>query len=279
MGQYLPAVNTIPVSRVLTIHEPGERMAPFLKGLSPSFARFIHRLDQSAWRKFEPRIIRQVQAVITFTDQDKKALEKYQTPTPILKIPFGTTIPEHPLNPLGIPPLTLLFVGNFVHPPNVGAALRLIQSIYPNIQERFPELRLIIVGDQPPSELKQLGSKNVTITGRVPDLTPFFNSCALFVAPILSGGGMRVKILDALAAGKAIVASPLAVEGLDLTNGAQIVLAESDQEFVNQIDRLLNHPAKRLALAEQARAWACKRLNWSTSIETHEALYRSLMTE
>ncbi len=279
MGQYLPALSTVHAPRVLTIHEPGERMAPFLKGLPIEVARLIHRLDHSTWQQFEPRIIRKVHAVITFTDQDKKALEVYRTPTPIWKIPFGTIIPEYPLNPSGLPPLSLLFVGNFIHSPNIDAAIRLAQRIFPSLQKHFPELDLYIVGDQPPSELKQITNKHVIVTGRVPDLDPYLDRAALFVAPLAKGGGMRVKVLQALAAGKAVVASHLATEGLDMTDGEQISIADSDQELVERMVQLLANPAERAAQAQRARTWACANLGWEKSIIAYERLYSNLISE
>ena len=279
MGQYLPALSAVQAPRVLTIHEPGERMAPFLKGLPLEVARLIHRLDRSTWQRFEPRIIRKVQAVVTFTDQDKKALEVYRTPTPIWKIPFGTTIPEDPLNPLGLPPLCLLFVGNFIHSPNIDAAIRLAHRIFPSLQKHFPELELYIVGDQPPPELKQITNNHIVVTGRVPDLDPYLDRAALFVAPIRKGGGMRVKVLQALAAGKAVVASHLAAEGLDVTDGDQISIADSDQELAERMVQLLANPAERAAQAQRARAWACANLGWEKSIAAYEGLYSNLIAE
>jgi len=95
--------------------------------------------------------------------------------------------------------------------------------------------------------------------------------------PLRLGGGMRVKVLEALAAGKATVASPLAVEGLDITPGDQVMLAESDQEFADTIGELLADPDKRSSLASRARAWACANLGWERSVAAYEELYRTLI--
>jgi glycosyltransferase involved in cell wall biosynthesis len=90
---------------------------------------------------------------------------------------------------------------------------------------------------------------------------------------------MRVKVLEALAAGKAVVASPLAVEGLDLLDGEQVVLAESDPEFSQAIARLFDFPDQRTTMARRARAWACANLDWETAAGKYEALYRRLIFE
>jgi glycosyltransferase involved in cell wall biosynthesis len=88
-----------------------------------------------------------------------------------------------------------------------------------------------------------------------------------------------VKILEALAAGKAVVASPLAVEGLEVEHGRQLLLAESDEEFATAVTELLDHPEKRAAIARTARQWACENLDWQASVAAYESLYETLLTE
>jgi glycosyltransferase involved in cell wall biosynthesis len=216
--------------------------------------------------------------VVAFTEGDKKSLEALGVNTPIYHIPFGTTLPDHPLSPAGCPPLSLVFVGSFIHPPNVEAANRLARLIFPRVQNHFPELELYIVGDQPPHNLKKYSSDKIHITGWVPEVAPYLDRAAVFAAPIFSGGGMRVKILEALAAGKAVVATPLAIEGLQLSDGEQVSLARDDEEMAERIIQLLANPDQRTALARRARLWACDHLGWSASIEAFEALWQELFT-
>jgi glycosyltransferase involved in cell wall biosynthesis len=182
-------------------------------------------------------------------------------------------IPERPLDPLGDLPLSLLFVGNFRHPPNTDAAMRLMSAIFPRVQAHFPALSLHIVGDQPTPQMRQMAKGNVVVTGRVPDVIPYLDRAALVVVPLRLGGGMRVKVLEALAAGKAVIASPLAVEGLDLVDNEHVLLAKTDQQFGDAIVQLLAHPERRTSLATRARAWADTHLRWERSIALYERLY------
>jgi glycosyltransferase involved in cell wall biosynthesis len=125
----------------------------------------------------------------------------------------------------------LLFVGNFGHPPNVDAAFRLTRDILPAVRRGGLSVQLDLVGDNPPPELREMASPVVNVTGRVPDVTPYLDRASLVVVPLRMGGGMRVKVLEALGAGKAVVASHLATEGLDLVDGQHVVHAETDDEF------------------------------------------------
>jgi glycosyltransferase involved in cell wall biosynthesis len=195
-----------------------------------------------------------------------------------VRIPIGTVLPERPLDPLGRPPPSIGFVGSFIHPPNTDAAVRLIGAIFPRLRAQFPKLLLYVVGDGPPAWVREMAGENVFVTGRVPDTSSYLDRAALIVVPLRLGGGMRVKVLEALAAGKAVVASSLAVEGLGVTDGEQVVLAETDQEFCDAIGGLLRDPERRVALARRARAWACANLGWENSVAAYETLYTSLIT-
>lgn len=277
MAQYVAALHECPAPRVLVQHEPGMHAARSLWQSQRTPGRILPLLNIVAWARFERSIMTQVHTVVVFTTRDREALASFGQPTPITHIPLGTTIPEHPLNPIGTPPPSLLFVGNFVHPPNVEAAERLGGTIFLRVQTQHPDLMLYIVGDQPPPHIQQMANTHLVVTGRVPDVTPYLDQAAVVVVPLRLGGGMRVKVLEAVAAGKAVVASPLAVQGLDLVDGTHVLLAETNQQFSDAIKRLLADPQQRAALGTRARAWACAHLGWDTSIAAYEALYEHLI--
>lgn len=274
MGQYLSALNHCPAPRVLTEYEPGGSAAPYLKQAPALLNGPLHALDRFAWSRYEPNVLHRVQCVVVFTERDKHALERFKLPTRIVKISPGTDIPKQPLNPTGCAPSSLLFVGSFIHPPNRDAALRLVDKIFPMAQEQYPELQLYIVGSEPPQLQK---SQNVIVTGEAPDITPYLDRAALFVAPLRAGGGIRIKVMEALAAGKAVVASPLAAEGLDVQDGRELVLAESDRDFAKRIAELLGDVERRARLAGNARTWATANLSWDSAIDAYQALYESLL--
>lgn len=279
MGQYIPALEPCKAPRVLADHDPGVEATRELLRSRHGLARLIQYLDVLAWERFERAIMRDVHTVVAVTERDRDALARSAGHTPVVRISVGTTLPELPLDPLGQPPPSLVFVGSFIHPPNVDAAARLISTIFPRVRSSYPESTLYIVGDQPPPEIQQMAYEGVIVTGRVPEVKPYLDRAAVVVVPLRLGGGMRVKVLEALAAGKAVVASPLAVEGLDLVSGEQIVLAEDDQQFCDAIIDLLGDPERRRGLASNARAWACTHLGWETVVANYEALYDSLLAQ
>jgi polysaccharide biosynthesis protein PslH len=275
MGQYLPALKTCAAPRVLVQHDPGAEGVRTGGRLAGQW-KFHAGLELDRWTRYEKKIMAEVQAVVVFTERDKQVLTQLAPRARFVTIPIGTQVPERPLNPSGTIPPSLVFVGSFIHPPNTDAALRLIQSIFPRLRAHFPELLLYVVGTEPPASIRGMADGNVIVTGRVPDVSTFLDGASVVAVPLRLGGGMRVKVLEALAAGKALVASPLAIEGLELTDGDQVVLAETDQQFADAIGDLLRDPVKRADLARRARSWACANLGWQTSIAEYETLYDSL---
>lgn len=278
MGQYLPALGGSRAPRILVEHEPALRAAPYVRTLPPFINDILNRLDRRAWRRFEQSVIAQVHAVVALTEQDRQALRPMAHDTPIVRIPIGSSLGQ-PLNPFGSQHPNLLFVGNFKHAPNVDAAERLINHILPLIHTHHPGVILNIVGTDPPLRLRQQAGHCVNVTGRVPAVRPYLDDATIVVIPLRLGGGMRVKTIEALAAGKAVAASPLALEGLDLRHGQQVMIAESDDDFSTAILELLRHPEKRERLASSAYRWAVSNLSWEHAAGTYETLYWRLLRD
>jgi glycosyltransferase involved in cell wall biosynthesis len=276
MGQYLPALRDCKAPRLLVEHEPGNRASSPI-GSPRSLIRLVNYFDRNAWRQYEPAVIRQVQAVVAFTENDRQAIQSLVPGTPVVRIPIGTELSASPMDPLGSLPRNLLFFGNFMHPPNVEAALRIMQKIFPPLQRKFPDLELYMVGDNPPAELKQMADSKIHVTGCVSDIAPYLDRASMIIAPLRAGGGMRLKVLEALGAGKALVASPRALEGINAVERPNVYVAESDAEFCQAIAELLLSPEKRMRLANEAWEWACANLSWDKSIAAYEALHAQLI--
>ena len=279
MAQYLAGLGQHQARRVLVEYESSARAALYLQNLTPLVRPLIEKIEKISWRRYERKVYRQVDAIVAFTEADQKSIAKTAGRTPVHIISPGTAIPEYPLDPLGSSPPGLLFIGNFYHPPNADAAKRLVESIFPSVRRWFPDARLLIVGEKPPADLNLSHSENIIVTGRVPEVTPYLDEAALFVAPLHLGGGIRIKVLESLAAGKAVVTTSLAAEGLDIQDGQELAIAQTDREFVARIVDLLENPEKRLAMAKRARAWACRHVAWEHAIAKYEILYRELLAK
>lgn len=277
MGQYARALSDRRAARILSEYEAGVLAAREHIATGKDGGALQASLQRRAWRRFERRIIGAMDAVVVFSERDRDALAPLAGKTPIVRIGIGTRLPSAPLDPLGTSDHPrLVFIGNFMHPPNVDAAIRLTDSIFPAVRARVPGTMLRIVGAQPPAELLARAREGIDVTGRVPDVVPWLNAAALVVVPLRVGGGMRVKVVEALAHGKTVVASPRALEGLNVNDGVEVAVADTDEEFVTRIVSLLQSPNARGAMARNARKWACDNLGDERWVAEYEALYDRL---
>jgi O-antigen biosynthesis protein len=172
---------------------------------------------------------------------------------------------------------TILFVGYFRHPPNVDAVLHFARDILPRIHREFPSAEFVIVGAGAPSEILQLAADpRIRVMGFVEDLLPLYASAAALVSPIRFGAGVRVKLLEAFAARIPVVATNLAAEGLSVSDGNELLLADGSDEFAAKTLRLLREPRTGAEVAARARAFV-ERFDSPRVIEGIENEYREAL--
>ena len=120
------------------------------------------------------------------------------------------------------------------------------------ILKKFPQTQFFIVGKNPSDELKQYENKNITVTGYVDDIMPWINKAQVFIVPLFSGGGIRIKILEAMAMGKVIISTSLGAEGLEVENEKHLVIADDQEGFVRGIEELFVHQDIREKFSKNA---------------------------
>jgi glycosyltransferase involved in cell wall biosynthesis len=190
--------------------------------------------------------------------------------------PFGIDVPsesDHTREEPG----TVVFVGGFGHRPNVDAALWLGLEIMPLLRALQPGVRLIIVGDNPTKAIQSLASEDIIVTGRVSAVEPFLERAAVVLAPLRAGGGMRVKVLQAMALGKAVVTTSVGAEGLEIA-GCELPLsiAIDTEEFARATTILLRSDEMRRAMGRRARAYVMQHFSWSAYGRRMEEMYTEL---
>jgi glycosyltransferase involved in cell wall biosynthesis len=273
MAQYVTAVERLGFPQILVDYDPGSTWADELRRVTRGPRRLARRLEVAAWRRYERATRPQFKAIVVFAERDLASVRPTAGPAFVTRIPLALDVPARSLDPEGADPPTVLFVGSFGHPPNIDGAVWLAESIFPRVVARVPEARLELVGHAPGAEVLSLAGGAVSVHASVPDVTPYLNRAAVVVAPIRIGGSMRGKVLEALAAGKALVATPRAAEGIDAVDGEHLVVADGEDELVETIAALLLDRARRRRLGESARRWAESNLGWEEGVAAFEKLY------
>jgi glycosyltransferase involved in cell wall biosynthesis len=276
MGQYLGGLAP---PTVLVEHDPGVAAAMDLAAWERGLRRAGRRVDAAAWRSYERRVLTAADAVVAFTEEDRAALSARAPDARVERITPGIRLPPRPSDPVGTAPPRVLFLGSFIHPPNVDAAIRLARDIMPSVRARVPEATLEIVGDAPPAAVRGLGGDGVVVTGHVADVRPHVDGAAVVAAPLRLGGGMRVKVLEALAAGKSIVGTPRALAGLELVPGTHALVADTDADLTDALAELLEDPERRRRIGSAAHEWARAHLGWEHAAAAYTELYERLLAE
>jgi len=155
--------------------------------------------------------------------------------------------------PNGREPFTLLFLGSFRHAPNQEALNWFVRGVLPKVRAREPRARLIVIGSDPPPRHALPADEGIELKGFVEDVREPLGRYAVFVCPILSGSGVRVKLLEAFAAGIPVVSTRLGAEGLAATDGETCALADDEERFAARVLDLLEDPQKAEEMARRAR--------------------------
>ncbi len=276
MGQYVDAIRSGVV--VLREHDvflqTAVRRFETARSLLRKFASFV---QLGLWKRYEPRLIKRFDHVITLTQKDKELLDKATgNSVRITGLMPGTDVPDSVVKYGSREPKTILFVGSLDHGPNLDAAEFLCSDVFPIVAQAIPESRLDIIGRYPPSSLAARKSDSIRILDFVEDLESHLQRAAIFAAPIRFGGGIKVKILQALAFGLPVITTPIGAEGIEGLTDENFVLAESAEEFAHRIVFFLQHPKKAESIGRNARELARKRYSWDASVAKLEALYSEL---
>ena len=160
----------------------------------------------------------------------------------------------------------LVFVGSMDYFPNVEAAVSFANNIWPMVRSRIPGVELAVVGANPTPEVQALASvPGIRVTGTVPDVRPYYGDALAAIVPLRTGGGTRLKILEAMAAGTPVVSTPLGAEGLAVTPDSDILIANPDDgpTWVNHLERLTAEPELSLSLAEAGLDLVKTRYDWA----------------
>jgi glycosyltransferase involved in cell wall biosynthesis len=218
--------------------------------------RMYYRMEGARVRRYESQVARDFDLHITCSELDCARLRAVAPSVHAVAVPNGVDAeyfqPAH--SDSTVP--SLIFVGSLNWYPNVDAVLFLLREVWPLAKARQPDLQLDIVGSAPPQSVLSLaaGLKNVRVHGFVDDVRPLMDAATLYVCPIRDGGGTKLKLLDAFAMQKCVIAHPVACEGIAVSPGVNVQLADSADAFVEAIAHLLSDPAGRLAMGRAARS-------------------------
>jgi glycosyltransferase involved in cell wall biosynthesis len=194
-------------------------------------------------RQFEIKMLNQVDGIAAITEKDAEFFRRAAPETPVMAIPFGIDTRESAL-PVITPSLishpTLFHLGSMNWIPNQEGIQWFIRKVWPEVYVKYPELKFHVAGRGMPVWLKNLNVPGIVVDGEVPDAMAYMQSQSIMVVPLFSGSGIRIKIIEGMLAGKAIITTAIGAEGIEYTDGINILIAEDVESYVKEIEKCLN---------------------------------------
>jgi glycosyltransferase involved in cell wall biosynthesis len=272
-GELLPQV-------VVDSHEIAYDLARQFARTSSSLGRRVY--SGANWRKLrreELQTYRDADGVYLCSTADEQRLLGQLPTVRTAVIPNAADVDYFQPRPADPPPdrRTVVYFGLLSTAPNVDGVIHFVQDIWPHIVQAHPEARLKIIGGKPPLSLQTLTGPQVELTGFVPDLRPHLAAAAAVVVPLRLGGGTRLKIVEGMAMGKAIVSTTLGAEGIEATPGEDILIEDHPKAFADAVNRLLDDPQLAVRIGEAARRLAVQRYAWSAAAQTLEQFYHQVL--
>jgi len=230
-------------------------------------------------RRHEKRRTGRFDLVFTITEEERSLLRKTRgQDLPVEIYPNVVDTDFFQTSSLPTSPASLIFVGNFRHAPNTAGILWFVKNVFSSIEQAHPEVTLTLVGPAPPRELLQLGErKSITVTGYVPDIRTYIEKSAIFICPVITGGGMRGKVLEALAMTRPVVSTSRGAEGIEADPQREILLADEPEAFSEAVNRLIRDREMRQEIGKNGRKLVETRYSYGVIFPRMEAFYEELI--
>jgi sugar transferase (PEP-CTERM/EpsH1 system associated) len=275
----VPAVNLpkrLPCPAILFTHNvEAEIWRRHTETAGGRLRRWLYGTQWARMQRFEERTVCGFDRVLAVSDVDRDTLQAlYPTlSAPVSIVPTGVdTDYFRPRPPEPSAARNIVFTGSMDWLPNEDGVLFFCREILPMVRAAEPDVTFTIVGRSPTPQVRRLAEdEGIVVTGRVADIRPYLAKAAVYVVPLRIGGGTRLKIFEAMAAGKAIVSTGIGAEGLPTTHGQHLMLADDPQAFAASIVQLLRDDSLRTTLERQARALVAEHYDWAAAASALES--------
>ena len=244
------------------------------------FYKFAYWTQQVAFQRYERVLSPKFDAVTCTSEIDAAIFEKH-CPKDIVKvIPNGVDVNHFTPDSESEDAAHLVYIGSMDWYPNEDAVSFFADEVLPIIRESVQNAKFTIVGGNPSENVQRLADRDgIVVTGRVPEIRPYFSAASVFVVPLRIGSGTRLKILEALAMGKAVVSTTVGAEGLALKNGEEIMIADEPNHFAEAVIRLLTDPALRKEVGVNGRLRVEQDYDWCNIGRELLTVYESILSK
>lgn len=269
----IPTVLTALDANYINYQAKGELGSRLRRWAYSREAERIVRFEREAYRDFS--------SVVVVTEEDAAALKALDSEVSLQVVPNGVDAEEFsPRADVEPEPGLIVFTGAMQWRPNVAAAAFLAREVFPLVRERRPDARLALVGRRPAAEVRALATlEGVVVTGTVPDVRDWLWRAQVFACPMVTGTGIKNKLLEALACEVPCVATPLACQGIGVASGRDLLLGSTAEEVAEGIVRLLEDRALGASLSAAGRDYVVEHHSWQAVARAYERLLQAAIAD
>jgi len=256
-SKYLPAAKRMGCHTVVTTHNVEADLIRQQARTVSGISRWMARVRSFDVERLEKEAAKSADVVTAITESDLQHFRSLKSTEQTFLLPFG----YRDANSLGTVAAgqsdqhAVCFIGTMNWAPNITAARFLVREVMPLVWKTMPDTKCFLVGKNPTEELERLKSERVTVTGSVPAIAEYYYTVPVAVVPMRQGGGIKIKLVEAMAAGCAVVSTSIGAAGLNVENGRHLIIADDAGEFAKGIVRLLSNRSERIKLGTEAQAF------------------------
>jgi glycosyltransferase involved in cell wall biosynthesis len=248
--------------------------------VASALRRPLIRAEARRVRLFEAEEFENFGLVVVVSEQDKAALNELNPDLRIAVIPNGVDTDFFSDDAAEAVSNRMVFTGHMGYPPNIVAADFLARQLLPRVRAIVPDAHLVIVGRNPTREVAALARLDgVEVTGEVPDVRPWLRSASVFVCPMLSGTGIKNKLLEAMACALPCVVTPLALQGFQVTAGEHVLIGETANELGAHVLAVMSDRSAAQSLGRAAREYVCRWHSWDSVARAYECAYDEVLKD
>jgi glycosyltransferase involved in cell wall biosynthesis len=280
MATYLPVIRKYSKAKLVLRAHNVEYLIweRHLKNERSALKRIYLKKQTERLKKFEMAVLSCLDVIVTITDVDKKVFERLGFKKPIVTCITGVDVAAYETKRSDVvKPRTIFHFASMDWMPNQEAVDWFLEKCWPTILKAMPDSKFVIAGRYMPQRFLKLNLPNVLVIEKVADSKVFYNEHQIMLVPLLSGSGLRIKIIEGMAYGKAIVSTSIGAEGIRVTSGKNIVIADDPEQFSKAIIDLLTHDALRNRLEIEAREFARQEFDNQKVVFQLVEFYKSIL--
>jgi len=278
MGQY-----TVDIQHSLKVLDLTDAVSLYLERFlareKNPLLKLLLKIELDRVSRYE-NIVERFNSCFVCSEPDREQLKKAAPEANIRLIPNGVDLAYFSnIGPAAFEPNRIVFTGNLAYHPNIDGIFYFVNEIFPLVKKEVPAAKFYVVGQSPPASVQKLASDEVIVTGFVEDIKKYYLSSAVAVSPIRFGAGTLNKILEPLALGVPVVATSIGIEGLDLTIGKDILVADRPHAFAKHLIHILQDADYREKLGKAGMAIVRRLYNWDAIANSLENIYQELANQ